>query len=252
MTSRSQYGFSLASYQDLLKCFVSSGWNFETFRDMQAPPVMQPTVILRHDVDAELYFLGPFLEVEMQCSVKSTYFVMLESPLYNPFSPEGRRILQLIASHGHEIGLHFFGEIHADLHRNDLEREITRQIERLSHLTGTDVRAFSFHQPTQIMIDSDLDLPGIVNTYHSTTMSNFTYVSDTNMDWRPSNPNDLTKSSSTNLQILIHPLWWLTEGSTPAERWKQVLKSLSVAQARHLIERERTLTNLTIDDLTTA
>jgi len=251
MTSRSHYGFSLASYRDLLRSFVSSGWNFESFRVVQAPPVKQSTIVMRHDIDAELYFLESFLEVEMQCAIKSTYFVMLESPLYNPFSPEGRRILQLIASHGHEIGLHFFGEIHSDLNRIELEREITRQIERLSHLTGRDTRAFSFHQPTQMMIDSDLNLPGIVNTYHSTTMSHFTYVSDTNMDWRPADPKDLTKFSSTNLQILTHPLWWLTEGSTPAERWKQVLRTLSVAQAQHLIERERTLTNLTINDLTT-
>lgn len=251
MTSKPQYEFSLSSYRDLLKSFVSSGWTFETFRVMQAPPVRRPTVVMRHDVDAELHFLEPFLEVEMQCAVKSTYFVMLESPLYNPFSPEGRRILQLITDRGHEIGLHFFGEIHAGLDKSDLEREILRQIERLSHLTERQIHAFSFHQPTQMMIDSDLNLPGIVNTYHSTTMGHFTYVSDTNMDWRPANPNDLMKSASTNLQLLIHPLWWLTKGSTPAERWKHVLKTLSVAQAQHLIERERTLTNLTIDDLTT-
>lgn len=249
MTSKPQYEFSLASYRDLLENFTSSGWTFETFRVMQAPPVKQPTVIMRHDVDAELYFLKPFLEVEMQCAVKSTYFVMLESPLYNPFSPEGRRILQLITDHGHEIGLHFFGEIHADLDKDDLELEIMRQIERLSHLAARHIHAFSFHQPTTMMIDSDLTLPGVVNTYHSTTMSDFTYVSDTNMDWRSGDPKDLANSSRTNLQILTHPLWWLTEGSTPTERWKQVLKSLSGVQARHLIERERTLTNLTIDDL---
>ena len=206
---------------------------------------------MRHDVDAELYFLEPFLEVEMQYAIKSTYFVMLESPLYNPFSPEGRRVLQLIADNGHEIGLHFFGEIHAGLNKSGLELEITRQIERLSQLTGRDIHAFSFHQPTQMMIESDLNVPGVINTYHSTTMSHFTYVSDTNMDWRPTNPRDFPEPPSTNLQILTHPLWWLTEGSTPAERWKQILKSIAVVQAQHLIGRERTLNNLTIDDLTT-
>jgi len=206
-------------------------------------------VFLRHDVDAELYLLEPFLELEDRCNVRSTYFVMLESPLYNPFSPEGRAAIRRITDAGHDVCLHFFGEVHANLNPDELRHEIISQATRLSQLTQQNVPAFSFHQPTTEMIELDLEIPGLMNTYHTKTMQSLTYVSDTNMDWRPASPQLVMAGGITRIQLLIHPIWWIMKSPSPAGRWKQVIEQLSVCHARHLLIRERTLIGLNTTDL---
>ena len=249
MTFQTRHEFSLSAYQEMLEHFKSSGWRFDLFSAFGDSINTPQTVLLRHDIDAELYLLEPFLEVENRCNVRSTFFVMLESPLYNPFSPEGRVAIQRITDAGHNVCLHFFGEIHANLNPDELRREIMSQAARLSQLTQQKVPAFSFHQPTTEMIELDLEIPGMVNTYHTKTMRSLTYESDTNMDWRPASPQSVMAGGTTRIQLLIHPIWWIMKGSSPAGRWKQVIEQLSVCHARHLLIRERTLVGLNTIDL---
>ena len=99
------------------------------------------------------------------------------------------------------------------------------------------------------MIELDLEIPGMVNAYHTKTMRSLTYVSDTNMDWRPASPQSVMAGGTTRIQLLIHPIWWIMKGSSPAGRWKQVIEQLSVCHARHLLIRERTLVGLNTIDL---
>jgi len=240
--------FCLSEYQALLSFLTAGGWSFAKFTNIDA--VRPRELILRHDIDAELYLLDSFLEMEAETNVQATYFVMPESAFYNVSSPEGRRITSKIIGTGHSIGLHFFGEIHAHLSQSDLESQIQRQATMLSETVGADVKAFSFHQPTQAMLKMNLDIPGLINTYHQDLMRRFTYVSDTNMNWRPSEPRDMITSGASRMQMLIHPLWWITEGVTPRERWIQVLKANTYVHAQHLVAREGTLLGVYARDLT--
>lgn len=240
--------FSLANYRALLQFLVSTDWTFKKFTDAKSSQPRE--LLLRHDIDAELYLLDSFLDVEAAEATKSTYFVMTESPFYNLSSPEGRRITKRINASEHSIGLHFFGEIHAHLPQSQLETEIQRQAMALADTVGSAVNAFSFHQPTPAMLKMNLDIPGLTNTYHKALMDQFTYVSDTNMNWRPLPPRDVIHEGATRVQLLIHPLWWVMTGSTPVDRWRQVLIAVNQVQAHHLLAREGTLTGLRIEDLT--
>ena len=210
---------------------------------------MPNALALRHDIDAELYLLDSFLNVERKKEVQATYFVMLESPFYNITSPEGRRVIKTIIDNGHFVGLHFFGEIHAKLPLNQLVAEICRQVERLSDLVEIPIEVFSFHQPTREMLDAQLDIPGIINTYHSNTMNSLFYLTDTNQVWKPQLPKTAMTTSSKPIQMLTHPLWWLTDSPTPLDGWRSLLRSLSQIHAQHLIERERTLQGRDISEV---
>jgi hypothetical protein len=239
--------FTLAAYRELLQSLDSGKWTFSSFENSTG--LLPNQIVLRHDIDAELYLLDSFLDIEESLETHATYFLMLESPFYNLSSPEGRRIVKRISEAGHSIGLHFFGEIHAGLPRPLLELEIRKQVEFLADFVAEDISAFSFHQPTREMLEMDLDIPGLVNTYHSRMMTDFTYISDTNMSWKPSAPPTVIQSGATRIQLLVHPLWWMIEGATPVDRWRQVVSSISHIHAQHLLTRERTLAWLSLDQL---
>jgi len=240
--------YSLPAYGAMLQSLQREGWTHRSLADLVDSGGRD--LYLRHDIDAELYLLEPFLDAERASGATATYFLMLESPFYNLASPEGRRIVRRIGADGHAFGLHFFGELHADLTPDQLAEEIHGQTDYLGRAVGADVGVFSFHQPTQPMLDLQLAIPGLVNTYHAETMRDLTYVSDTNMGWRPAPPHELLVGDVRRAQMLVHPLWWLMDAPTPSGRWRQVLDGLSVAHARHLLARERTLAGIEVADLT--
>ena len=239
--------FSLIHYEKLMAVIKASGWKFDSFH--LALQGQRQSLALRHDIDAELYLLDSFLDIERKMEVQATYFVMLDSPFYNPASPEGRRIINTIIDDGHSFGLHFFGEIYADLSINQLELEIIRQVQRLSDLVKVPVRVFSFHQPTREMMAAQLKIPGVINTYHLDTMSNLSYLADTNLGWDPHLLATALANPSKPIQMLTHPLWWLTDSPTPLAKWRSLLQSISQVHALHLLERERTLLGRDVSEL---
>jgi hypothetical protein len=239
--------FTTAGYAKLIETITDAGWEFANFQD--ALQSRSQLIVMRHDIDAELYLLKSFLDAERKYSVNSTYFVMLESPFYNVYSPEGRRALSSIVADGHSLGLHFFGEIHKTLNTVELVQQIKSQLARLSDLAATPVSAFSFHQPTAEMIASAIEIPGVVNTYHPIVMRRLRYLTDTNMQWKPSSPEDVLGDVSLPIQMLLHPLWWIADGQDAVQRWKHILQLTTETHAQHLLQRERTLHGLTLSDL---
>jgi hypothetical protein len=239
--------FNLFQYENLMAEIKAYGWEFDSFH--LALQGQRQSLALRHDIDAELYLLDSFLNIERKMEVKATYFVMLDSPFYNPSSPEGRRIINTIIDDGHSFGLHFFGEIYADLTVTQLELEIRRQVQRLSDLVNAPVEVFSYHQPTREMMSAQLNIPGLINTYHLDTMSRLFYLTDTNLGWNPQILATALDNRAKPIQMLTHPLWWLTDDPTQLAKWRSLLQSLSQIHARHLLERERTLHGRDISEL---
>lgn len=239
--------FTTAGYEKLIETITDAGWGFADFQD--ALQSQSQLVVMRHDIDAELCLLKSFLDIERKHFVKSTYFVMLESPFYNVYSPEGRRALSSVVADGHSLGLHFFGEIHKSLNTFELVQEIKSQLARLSDLAATPVSAFSFHQPTAEMIASAIEIPGVINTYHPIVMHRLRYLTDTNMQWKPTPPEHILSDVSLPIQMLIHPLWWIAVGQDALQKWKHVLQLTTETHAQHLLQRERTLHGRTMSDL---
>jgi len=234
--------YTLPGYRALLDRVRAEGWSLRGLADLAYSGGRD--LYIRHDIDAELYLLDPFLDVEESAGATATYFLMPESTFYNLHSPEGRSIISRIRDGGHAFGLHFFGEVHSALSPDQLAHEIFRQAESLESSVGAPVGVFSFHQPTRSMLGLDLEVPGLVNTYHEATMRDLSYVSDTNMVWQPAPPDEVMASGTSRVQMLVHPLWWIMDGATPAARWRQVVQGLSATHARHLLKRERALAGL--------
>ena len=240
--------FQLSGYGRNLKAALESGYRFVSFEKIGREE-LDLSCVLRHDVDSELLGCGPMLDVERSLGVRATYFVMTRSTAYNLFSVEGRAAVERILADGHALGLHFMGELCEGDTPADIAEKVRREAEWLKSEFGKAIHAVSFHQPSQAVLDGQVEIPGLVNTYNRVQMGAYFYVSDTNMQWRHEHPVDIfTRKLYPRLQLLIHPIWWTPRLRTVRQKWMDVLQGNNRALIDHWQKRERTLAGIDLKE----
>jgi hypothetical protein len=206
--------FSLAAYRDLIGALLGRGYEIRDFSNAAA---MERHLILRHDVDMSLAKAAAMADLEAELRVRSTYFVLLRSELYNPFTPESVRVLGAIVERGHDIGLH----LDASLYPNEaaaLDTAARRECGLLEDLVGRAVRTVSFHRPAPALLGLERKLGGRDHAYHPHFYAEMGYCSDSRGRWGHGHPLDHPAvKAGTALQLLTHPIWWVGDGS-PQDR----------------------------------
>jgi hypothetical protein len=239
-----QAGFELKSYEHLLRTGRDAGYEFVSFADI-GNERSQRSCLLRHDIDSELLGCGGMLDVEKSVDVTATYFLMTRSTAYNLFSVEATAMVSRILREGHQIGLHFMGERCEGKSVSYIVDEVLRETGWLEREFGARIEAVSFHQPTRNILDAQITVPGLINTYNALQIAPYFYVSDTNMTWRHEHPTEIfSRTLHERLQLLIHPMWWTAEPLGMLEKWSAVLRGNQRAVIEHWRSRERTLANL--------
>jgi hypothetical protein len=235
--------FTLGEYKELLMTAIEKNYEFIGF-DQINKGSSPYNCILRHDVDTELLSCLPMIEIERSCNVKATYFLMLRSTAYNLLCIESKEIIQEIIQSGHHIGLHFMNEYYNDNSPQSVIENILNEKSVMENELGLKISSVSFHQPSQEILNSQILIPNMVNTYRTIDMGDFFYTSDTNMTWRTHHPMDIfSKRLHPNLQLLIHPIWW-TENSIPIEdKWRDALLFNNNMIVQHWMKRERSLSH---------
>jgi peptidoglycan/xylan/chitin deacetylase (PgdA/CDA1 family) len=241
------FGFELVSYERLLRAGVESGYEFVSF-DAIGKELSPRSCLLRHDIDSELLGCGAMLDVERSLGAKATYFLMTRSTAYNLFSVEGTAIVRRMLDDGHRVGLHFMGERCEGMGVPQLVEEVLRETDWLEREFGTKIDAVSFHQPSRMILDAQISIPGLTNTYNVEQMNPYFYVSDTNMVWRHEHPSEIfSRGLRDRLQLLIHPMWWTPEPLSTVGKWRAVLRNNQQAVINHWLARERTLVGVDLD-----
>jgi len=205
-----------------MDALLAVGFRFIRFSELEAGRgTPERLLLLRHDVDASMEFALSMARIEHRMGIRSTYFVMLRSPLYNLMGRHGSWCLRELVQLGHEIGLHFDASCECGP-RWSLGDWVRFELSMLGGLVGREVTAMSLHQPTPNVIEARLTVPGVVNTYHPEHMAGFHYLSDSNRDWRGRDPLCVA-SSHQRLQLLLHPMWWMCDGSID-DCWNTALR----------------------------
>lgn len=179
-------------------------------------------LLLRHDVDFSLRLALEMALFENERGVSSTYYVLPYNDFYAPFSPEGRSILTRMAGLGHEIGLHWDSRIYPE-DAAGVRRSIERDVAMFEDVLGQKVRSASQHNP----IDSRfVDLSDLfeIEAYSASVREKFAYVSDSAMSWRAHTPWDVLPGRA-NLQLLIHPIWWMTPQGTRGDKFAHLKRA---------------------------
>jgi len=237
----SGFTFSREAYESVLGAINRSGYRWSTFSEVAAAmPDMAScqTCLMRHDVDISMDFAVDMAKVEYSHSVRSTYFLMLRSPLYNLMSRHGSAAMMQLVDLGHDIGLHFDAGFSLRSSMG-MDKDLRFELDTLSRLIGREVRAFSFHQPSEDAIRLRIAVPEVINTYHPEQLPSFKYVSDSNRVWRDLDPFQLVACGFQQIQILIHPVWWMCEEVHTFDCWDRAIERNFQSEQRQILDTER-------------
>lgn len=227
--------FNLKTYQKLLSSLLDNNLTFISF-DKNMIVKEDNSILLRHDIDADLFAACEMAKIENRLGISSTYFLMLRSPVYNLFSRHNQDFVREILDLGHDIGLHYDQGYRPKTNRSDAELiEIESRV--LEDVFEVSINSVSFHQPGAAVLQGQVSTGEMINTYDTTLLNKFEYFSDSNRQFglldyfSSSTPNCYDQS----FQILIHPIWWVYDDRSTFDVWdKTILKNLDLMQEQML------------------
>ncbi len=230
--------FSINGYQQLLNLAKQNGYQCKSFEQGINVVGSNLSILIRHDIDFSLEYAFKMAQIESQFGLKATYFVMLRSPVYNLWSRQNTLLLWQIRDLGHDIGLHFDAEFSEQTGQDPIA-QIKVEIEVLSSLVGSPVHSFSLHQPTPRIIEKEIQITGLINTYHPDQLSTFEYISDSNRNWRGKRVESVLNEKSRNIQLLTHPMWWISSQKSTEDCWDEVIANNFYREQRQILQTER-------------
>lgn len=169
--------------------------------------------ILRHDIDTSIEKAVCLAELEHELGVRSTYFVLLTSDFYNVASKRSMDGLHRIQEAGHDIGLHFDEMAYPESagKPDQVKAHIIHETEIFGSLLGTPVRTISYHRPSKEILDAELEIPGLINSYGKVFFRGYKYLSDSRRRWREPVLDIIRSMEYDRLHILTHAFWYSAE-----------------------------------------
>jgi hypothetical protein len=179
-------------------------------------------IILRHDVDYHIDYALELAKIEKKLNIKSTYFFLLRSDFYNLFSFESINKINIIKKLGHKVSLHFDEKIY----NKNWKIHFFREIFFFEAIMNVKIDVISFHRPLKKYIQSNKSIFGISHAYQSKYTKKIKYFSDSRNEFSYGNPlSILEHSKNISMQILIHPIWWVSKfGQKSKIKFKKLLQ----------------------------
>ncbi len=199
--------FTFQSYSTLLTLLNEEGYKIIDYSDGEK---YEKCAILRHDVDFDVSQALLMAQAEYRQGIRSTFFVLVTSNLYNIHSFASRKAIKQIQDMGHTIGLHFDEVVYPeDIGKVDRIREkIKQELDILSEVLSTNIGVYSYHRPSKAILDFDIQIGGAINSYGELFFKKFKYLSDSRMHWREPVLDIICKRQYPRMQILTHPFWY--------------------------------------------
>lgn len=204
---RIDMNFTYLDYRHFIELLLDCSYvptSYEQFHEYINP------VILRHDIDYDIGKSLRLAEIEANQGVISTYFVLLTSDFYNVFSRQNSEKLNQIANLGHSIGLHFDEMNYPQLFGNkeQIIQAIMKEAEILQNALGIPIKTVSMHRPSREIIEANLQIPGMINSYSGVFFHDFKYLSDSRRRWREPVEEIVQSQKYDRLHILTHAFWY--------------------------------------------
>ncbi|MGI5977547.1 MAG: hypothetical protein ACOX68_07620 [Candidatus Limivicinus sp.] len=197
--------FDYKSYRGLIDMLREGGYVIADYHSYEKYP---RCVILRHDIDTSIEKAVEMAELEASLGVSSTYFVLLSSELYNTASKRSKEGLKRIAGLGHELGLHYDETVYGDIPAAEVISSIKKEADILSSLLDREITTVSMHRPSKKTLESNLQIPGMINSYGDVFFRGFKYLSDSRCRWREPVEEIIKSGTYSRLHILTHAFWY--------------------------------------------
>lgn len=169
------------------------------------------TVIMRHDIDVDIYAAMRVAEIESEFDIRSTFFFLTGCEMYNLASPAGRQALRSLVENGFEVGLHFDPLLYPEASGQGLSTAVEREAAWIADISGQAVRSISLHNPSVHKQFPRFD--GFINAYDPAFFDPDFYMSDSCMGFRGKDPFKFVELvRERSLQILLHPFHYSEDG----------------------------------------
>jgi len=199
--------FTYSAYKEVLAELQNNQYTFAQYHNHH---LFDKSVILRHDVDLSPGEAVAFAHIESSLAVKSTYFFLLSSNLYNLASKECLEAVHEVHRMGHEVGLHFDESKYFNDEGFDplFCAHVQCEAAQFEAMTGIPARSFSMHQPSSVSIKKDYCIEGLVNAYSKPFLDDYYYMSDSRRQWRVEPLHIIKSGKEKKLHLLTHPYWY--------------------------------------------
>ena len=197
--------FTIEAYADFLSLICETGYvisNYHNWREEKR------TIILRHDVDMNIEVACEMAMLEKSNNVQSTYFILVNTDMYNVFSAKSKKLMKKILECQCEIGLHFDEKPYQSLNKIEIENAIRKEKEILEKVIEEPVRCVSWHRPSQMILEQGVQIEGLINSYDKEYFSSMKYVSDSRRNWREDVCDLVESETYARMHILTHPVWY--------------------------------------------
>ena len=201
--------FGLDNYNKIIKILLIN--NFKITKNWHKKDYSN-NVLLRHDVDFSIDLAFKIAEFEFKNKIKSTYFFMSSSNMYNLFSKRNIQMVKNIKKFGHKISLHFDPTVYKSLKSFLIEKKTFEKIfnEKLDII--------SIHRPNKFLLKKNKNLHNLRHTYQRKYFDELIYISDSAGKSVEKPLKDYLKNNNKiGLQLLLHPIWWATKSKSPTE-----------------------------------
>jgi len=174
-------------------------------------------LILRHDVDLSLDLAFEFSRIEKKNSIVSTYYILLTSVLYNPFSKTSQEIIKTMIDEGFEIGLHFDPLAYGSIPEKDLLEKFYNEIDIFESVFNFKIKSYSHHNPS--IHGQYTNYEGVINAYNTDIFSDECFISDSMFSFRGKDPGEFIEKSKHQLvQFLTHPVHYFSNANLSYEK----------------------------------
>ena len=224
--------FTYRAYIDMIGLLRENDYQISDYHNWKRLPRESRCAILRHDIDFDIRKALSLADVERNIGVNSTYFVLITSPMYNALSKESCEILKKIREMGHFIGLHYDETRYMQSlgSREEIVNNIQKEIRILEEVLGFAVDTVSMHRPSRQVLDADLSIPGVINSYGAVYFSEFKYLSDSRKKWREPILDIISEGKFKRMHILTHAYWYDNEECSLHDSLVKLIKSANKAK----------------------
>jgi hypothetical protein len=235
--------FDFAGYGDLISDLRRAGYRIRMFDECASPD--RGDLLLRHDVDYCLSTAVGMASIEADLGITSTWFILVRSPLFNPFGAGERELLRSLRHKGGRIGLQFDASYYPEAADVDaLAQEAEDEIAALEIASAGPVVAVSFHKPPPCLRDFAAPFAGRPHCSEPRFVRDIIYCSDTLAEFSYGEPLEHARSTDLRaMQLLTHPIWWSEQSSIGGLAKLDRLAQRRADAALDAIERSVTLFN---------
>lgn len=203
--------YNLVNYRQLLKKIITYNYSFIKYPTSTSDILNKSRqIILRHDIDFSLDAALKIAIEDHNIGIQSTFFIYLNTPFYNIFFENDSKKINKIRMLGHDIALHL--DQRSKFH---FEKDLCILKNKFPDIR---LDIISLHKPIfnkkKIILSKKVN---ITTTYDDQFFNDIEYISDSRCNFNY-NKLDNILSSSNNLQLLLHPLWWFYKGDSIEEK----------------------------------